>query len=111
MNCVLIISCDENNNRKGARDQTLDDAEPVESWHLNIEQEQVGTGLLNCPKSVYPIHAFTDYFYARKLPKHSAKAMPRERFIINDENSKFDHQVRNGIVISTVTPFPLVRLT
>src|SRR5437762_1828276 len=55
--------------------------------------------------------AFAHDVYAGMLAKHATKPVPGERLIVNDKGTKFDHQVRKGIVTCTVTPFPLVSET
>src|ERR1044071_1845097 len=107
----MFVKCrDEDDDREGTWEKALDHTEAIDSWHLDIEQEQVGTAILHGSKGSDAIRAFADDFYTGMLAKHATKPAAGKRLIIHDQCPKFDHQVRKGIVTSTVTPLPLVRV-
>lgn len=108
---VLVERRDENHDRQRTRHKTLHDTEAIDAWHLDIEQEQVGTELLYRAKRRRTVSAFAYDLDARMLAQQTAKPLPGEWFVINDKRANFDHLERKGIITSTVTPFPLVRVT
>jgi hypothetical protein len=83
----ILIVCGDKDDGRG-RLQRLDDAETIQTWHLNIQQHQIGGQGLDHLQRLYAVPGLTDDFCGLDLGQQAAQPLPRWRFVVHDKDVK-----------------------
>src|SRR5580692_442373 len=107
-NGVRIVSRDKDIYGSGAVHwlHILDDSKTIQIRHLHIEKNDVGMKFIDLLHSVYSIRRLTYKFNAVVFGQIATDTAPGDRFVIDDEDSRLQCELRSGMVMMASQPRP-----
>ena len=84
---VLIVRGDEQDHGHVAAVELTEHPEAIKSRHLDVETDQIRLQLANERHRLVPALGLSDDLDIRFRLYKSANALPRQTFIVNDQNS------------------------
>jgi hypothetical protein len=86
-NGVLIVGRHEDDGRHLLGSDRIDDAEAVHSGHLDVQEDEIGMGLLDCFDGFETAGALTDNLGVGMAGEQIAHPLARRRLVIDDQNA------------------------
>src|SRR5437867_4039081 len=89
----LVMRRDKDNGRHVLRVERFDQAEPSESGHLDVQEDELRSQFCNRLHRFDAVAALADHFYVGFVIQHLPDAGPCERLVIDDECAYPVHHV------------------
>src|SRR5271155_3160791 len=107
-NGVHIVSRDKDIYGSGAvhRFHILDDSKTIQIRHLHIEKNDVRMKFIDLLHSVYSVRRLTYKFNAVVFGQIATDTAPGDRFVIDDQDSRLQCELRSGMVMMASQPRP-----
>src|SRR3984885_7027978 len=108
-NGMCIVSRDEDIYRSGAGRwfHILDDSKTIQIRHLHIEKNDVGMKFIDLLHRAYSVRRLAYNFNAVVFGQIATDTAPGDRFVIDDEDSRLQCELRSGMVMMASQPRPL----
>ena len=84
---MFLIGGDEDEQRRLDLHHPLDDTEPVEAGHLDVEQHEIGFERLDLADRLAPVGAGVDHFDIVERLQAQLKALDGELLVVDDEGA------------------------
>ena len=82
-NRVLVVSRHEHDPTRNVVAERLEDAEPVLVWHLDVEEQEIGTELPNETHRFFPVRRLPDHVHRRMLGEQREHDLARGRLVVH----------------------------
>src|SRR5271170_7780835 len=107
-NGVRIVSRGEDINGSGAGRwlYIFDDSKTIQIRHLHIEKNDVGMKFIDLLHRAYSIRRLPYNFNAVVFGQIATDTAPGDRFVIDDEDSRLQCELRSGMVMMASQPRP-----
>ena len=89
----------------------LDDSKTIQIRHLHIEKNDVGMKFIDPLHSVYSVRRLAYKLDAVVFGQIATDTAPGDRFVIDDEDSSLQCELRRGIVMMASQPRPSTPLS
>ena len=84
----------------------LDDSKTIQIGHLHIEKNDVGMKLIDLLHRGDSVRRLAGYFNAVVFGQVATDTAPGDRFVIDDEDSRLQSELRSGMVMMASQPRP-----
>src|ERR1700728_965383 len=107
-NGVRIVSRDEDINGIGAARSlhNFDDSKTIQIGHQHIEKNDVGMKFIDLLHRAYSVRRLAYDFNAVVFGQIATDTAPGDRFVIDDEDSRLQCELRSGMVMTASQPRP-----
>src|ERR1700685_305339 len=107
-NGVHIVSCDKDIYGSGAVHwfHIFDDSKTIQIRHLHIEKNDVRVKFIDLLHRAYAVRCLAYNFNAVVSSQIATDTAPGDRFVIDDEDSRLQCELRSGMVMMASQPRP-----
>ncbi len=85
----------------------LNHSETIQIGHLHIQKNNVGMKFIDLLHRVYSVRCLAYKFNSIVFAQIAAYTAPGDRFVIDDEDSRLQCELRSGMVMMASQPRPL----
>jgi hypothetical protein len=84
---MLFIGSQEDDGRHPVDSHRIDNGETVHSGHLDVQEDELGAGVLDCLHGLETVGALTGDLGIQMAGEEIAHALARRRLVIDDQNA------------------------